>query len=137
MDRHSGSTAMTIDGIGRGGPPPKLDGQPVHTKKAGGTAFVVPSKPGATTASPASGGMQATAATDSAQILEQVRSGKMTLNAYMDVRVGEAVEHLNGALTPDQMEFIKVQLRNQLQDDPVLTDLVRRATGQRPEPTES
>lgn len=120
---------MAIDGIGRGGGPPKIDGQPGKAERAGGAKFSVP-----TAAAPlATTGAQAT---NAAEVLKQVRSGEMSLNAYLEVRVDEAVEHLDGSLTSEQMDYIKQQLRNQLHDDPVLTDLVRRATGKRPEPQE-
>jgi hypothetical protein len=43
------------------------------------------------------------------------------------------VGHLEGRLSPEQLEFVKEELRAQLQSDPVLIELVRRATGQSPE----
>ena len=51
------------------------------------------------------------------------------MDAYLDARVEEAVQHLADRLGADQLEFVKSSLREQLRTDPVLTELVRRATG--------
>ena len=70
---------------------------------------------------------------EGAELLEQVQRGEVQLDAYLDVRVQDAVGHLEGKLSPEQLEFVKEELREQLRSDPVLMELVRRATGQLPE----
>lgn len=119
---------MSVDGIGRGGRPPKIEGGQVGELKRSGAAFNVPS--GSTQ-------VQSTSATSEATLLEQVRDGSLNLDAYLEQRVGEAVQHLKGSVSAEQMEFIERELRAQLKDDPVLVDLVRRATGRREESDEA
>jgi hypothetical protein len=61
--------------------------------------------------------------------LGQLQRGEISLDQYLDTRVDGAVQHLEGTLPPDQIEFVKTTLREQLAADPVLSELVRRATG--------
>jgi hypothetical protein len=70
------------------------------------------------------------------EALRKLKSGEFSLDDYLDYRADEAVLHLQrtGFLKPDQVEFIREMLREQLTTDPVLVELVRRATGQTPEP---
>lgn len=115
---------MGIDGVGRGGDAPRVGAPGVST--VGGPDNVrfelsTESTEGAERA-------------DGAELLERVQRGEVHLDAYLDVRVNDAVGHLQGKLSPEQLEFVKEELREQLRSDPVLIDLVRGATGQSPEP---
>ena len=56
-----------------------------------------------------------------------------TLPVVITVTANLCYGHLEGRLSPEQLEFVKEELRAQLQSDPVLIELVRRATGQSPE----
>jgi len=61
---------------------------------------------------------------------QRLESGELGLEQYLEARVEQAVSHLAGVMTPDQLDLIKEQLREQLQgSDPVLRRLVQRATG--------
>jgi hypothetical protein len=53
----------------------------------------------------------------------------MSVDQYLDTRVEQAVDHLRDKLSAEQLEFVKSSLREQLAADPVLAELVRRATG--------
>lgn len=64
--------------------------------------------------------------------LGQLQRGEINLDQYLDTRVSAAVEHLQGKLPVDQLDFVKQSLRDQLATDPVLVELVRRATGSVP-----
>ncbi len=110
---------MSIDGIGRGGGPPKIGGKSPAVDAGSGEKFEVPAARAGGSVEEAKG----------AELLGQVQSGEVSLDAYLDIRVGQAVHHLEGSLTAEQLQFIKGELRQQLQEDPVLADLVRRATG--------
>lgn len=68
--------------------------------------------------------------------LAQLRSGHITLNQYLDQKVDQATSHL-GALPAHQRSAIREALRAQMSSDPALTDLVQKATGQLPEPTDA
>jgi hypothetical protein len=46
--------------------------------------------------------------------------------------VADATAHLEGKLAAEQLEFVKRSLRQQLSTDPVLVELIRRATGSAP-----
>ena len=112
---------MGIDGIGKGGDTPKVDPSSGATSVKGveGERFELST--------------EGVGPTQSAGLLDQVQRGEVGLDAYLDVRVSDAVGHLEGRLSPEQLEFVKEELRAQLQSDPVLIELVRRATGQSPE----
>jgi hypothetical protein len=110
---------MAIDGIGKGGEPPKVDSGIPSVGEVESERFEL-----------STDGVEGP---QSAGLLEQVHKGEVGLDAYLDVRVNDAVGHLQGRLSPEQLEFVKEELRAQLQTDPVLIELVRRATGQSPE----
>lgn len=110
---------MGIDGIGQGGGASKIGSGVTSVGGPDTDKFEV-----ATEGVERSGG---------AELLEQVQRGEVQLDAYLDVRVQDAVGHLEGKLSPEQLEFVKEELREQLRSDPVLMELVRRATGQSPE----
>jgi hypothetical protein len=61
--------------------------------------------------------------------LMSVQRGELSVDQYLDGRVSDATSHLVGKLSPDQMEFVRQSLREQLATDPVLVELVRRTTG--------
>jgi len=61
--------------------------------------------------------------------LERVRSGDISMEQYLDTKVNEVTSHLADRLTPEQMAFVRDNLREQLSTDPVLVDLVKAATG--------
>lgn len=111
---------MGIDGIGRGGGiPPTLDP---------GVGSV-----GSTTGEKFDLGVERAEGVGAADLLEQVQRGEVELDRYLQVRVEEAVRHLEASLSPEQLAFVKQELLEQMRSDPVLIELVRRATGQSPE----
>ncbi|MBX3129128.1 MAG: hypothetical protein KF718_20595 [Polyangiaceae bacterium] len=111
---------MGIDGIGK---PP--GGAPLPTAaEAGGAA-----KTGATFDAGRAEKPEATAEVDS---LGRLGRGEITLDQYLDERVASASAPLAASLGPEQLEFVQSALREQLATDPVLIELVRRATGQVP-----
>ncbi|HEY4102649.1 MAG TPA: hypothetical protein VGM44_02120 [Polyangiaceae bacterium] len=64
--------------------------------------------------------------------LSSLQRGELSLDQYLDGRVNEATNHLVGKLSPDQLDFVKQSLREQLATDPVLIELVQRTTGASP-----
>jgi hypothetical protein len=115
---------MGIDGIGRGGDAPKVGGP-------SGPAVGGPDEVRFELSTESTEGAERA---EGAELLERVQRGEVHLDAYLDVRVNDAVGHLQGKLSPEQLEFVKEELREQLRNDPVLIELVRGATGQSPEP---
>jgi hypothetical protein len=112
---------MKIDRIGKRDGAQGIDPSP-------GAAPCAPS--GATFKAERAAAVQATAA------LDRVRSGEITLDQYLDLKVEDATQHLSGRVSPEQLSFIQSSLREQLAADPVLVDLVRAATGSTPTPRE-
>jgi hypothetical protein len=106
---------MGIDGIGQGGGAPKVDAGTASVGGVGGERFELSTE-----------GVERS---EGVELLEQVQRGDVPLDAYLDVRVDDAVAHLQGKLSPEQLEFVKEELREQLRTDPVLLELVRGATG--------
>ncbi|HYQ46148.1 MAG TPA: hypothetical protein VER11_29460 [Polyangiaceae bacterium] len=64
--------------------------------------------------------------------LASLQRGELSLDQYLDGRVDDATSHLVGKLSPDQLEFVKQSLRDQMATDPVLVELVQRTTGSVP-----
>jgi hypothetical protein len=107
---------MSIDGIGkRGGVAP---GAAVPGAKPAQGGFEV----GATEATEA----VASAASDVFLALER---GELSVEQYLDARVESAVAPLVSKLSPEQLEFVRGELRGALETDPVLVELVRKTTG--------
>jgi hypothetical protein len=67
--------------------------------------------------------------TVAASDLVRLERGELGLEAYLDARVEEATRHLAQRLSAEQLSFVKETLRTELESDPVLVELVRRATG--------
>lgn len=117
---------MSIDGIGK---PPGSNIPP-----AGGVGGV---SGASRTAEPFKVGAEplGTASTSGSKVSEALASlqrGEVSLDHYLDTRVNEATSHLQGKLNPDQLEFVKQSLREQMATDPVLVELVQRTTGSVP-----
>jgi len=110
---------MGIDGIGK--PPGAGIGGIGGTPGKDGVQAAEPFKLGASPEA-ASGGKVSAA-------LSSLQRGELSLDQYLDGRVSDATSHLVGKLSPDQLEFVKQSLREQLATDPVLVELVRRTTG--------
>jgi hypothetical protein len=118
---------MGIDGIGKRGGPPPLDGpQPgtrggavSETGSGSGKEFRVERTQTPDSAAPVS------AATD----LERLERGELSRDEYLQGRVEQATTHLQGTLPPERLDELKQQLRAQLEVDPVLRTLLQRATG--------
>jgi hypothetical protein len=64
--------------------------------------------------------------------LSSLQRGELSLDQYLDGRVSDATSHLAGKLSPEQLDFVKQSLREQLVTDPVLVELVQRTTGASP-----
>lgn len=123
---------MGIDRIGKGGAPPaapEAQGSgSIEKKNAVDKPFSV--ERADATKEPAHVG-----AADAAQgstALARLRAGEIDVNTYVDLRVDEATQGLEG-LSPAELEDIKKILRDQMATDPGLTDLVRTATGKTPD----
>jgi hypothetical protein len=111
---------MSIDGIGKppGVPPPGGTPDPsAPSAPSGGESFRVGTSP---------------ASSVSSSDLARLERGEISLDAYLDSRVGDATKHLDGRLGKAELEFVRRTLRAELESDPVLVELVRRATGQTP-----
>jgi len=101
---------MGIDGIGK--PPPVGPAGGVSAPTGSSADFRLPGVEGAGPSSE----------------LARLERGEIGLEAYLDARVAEATRHLSG-LGPQELELVRQTLRTELSGDPVLVELVRRATG--------
>jgi hypothetical protein len=110
---------MGIDGIGkRGGNLPTAPG--TGPTEARGS-FELPA-PGA---APASAASAASGTSDAFAALER---GELSVEQYLDARVEGAVAPLVSRLSPEQLEFVRAELRSALETDPVLIELIRKST---------
>jgi hypothetical protein len=111
---------MSIDGIGR---PPGLPAAPASLDGPSGAeateSFHVDSTRRSTEAA-------------SSPLLSRLERGEIDVEHYLDARVEEAVAPLSNRLAPEALEFLRSSLRAELENDPVLVELVRRATASLP-----
>jgi hypothetical protein len=110
---------MSIDGVGR---PPRPSGD----------AGVSGSKPVAGTETFSTGRAAAAPGVTATGPLADLQSGAITLDQYLNTRVEEAVAPFVEKLSPERLEFMRTSLKAELATDPVLVELVRRATGATP-----
>jgi hypothetical protein len=109
---------MGIDGISGGKPPLGGIGSAPSTSSPG-SAKETFGVEGSSVSAPAQ-----------ASDADRLQSGELGLDEYLEARVDQAVSHLAGVLSPQQLDGIKAQLREQLEGaDPVLRQLVQRASG--------
>lgn len=108
---------MSIDGIGR--PPiPKGDVGSVNgpgPSATGGDGFRL---------TPAA----APVAQAPSELLSRLESGDLSVDGYVQARIDEAVRPLEGRISAEQLQIVRDSLAEQLQSDPVVIELVRRAT---------
>ena len=114
---------MGIDGIGKPGP-----GRPPDGVSGGAGSSAATGARGESFKVETSG----VSAIQGSDELARLHRGELSLDAYLDARSAEAVRHLEGKLSAEQLDFVRQSLREQLATDPVLTELVRRATGSIP-----
>jgi hypothetical protein len=67
-------------------------------------------------------------AIDASSPLARLRAGEIDVESYLDLRVEQATNHLVGTIDDERLEVIRSSLRAQLETDPILMDLVQRAT---------
>jgi hypothetical protein len=109
---------MPVDGIGKPPPIPPPGGAPVASgTNAPSERFGV----GAAEKPSVAGGD-----------LARLERGEISVDAYLDARVGAATKHFEGRLPRAELEFVRRTLRAELESDPVLVELVRRITSQTP-----
>jgi hypothetical protein len=122
---------MGIDGIGKKGPP----GAPPVAGTPGASGASQTGKPFQVDQSDKSGAAARAAevkATGSTP-LERLRAGEIDVKGYVDAKVHEATAHL-GPMPPEKLEQIRAALRDRIGSDPLLVELVKKATGHVPPP---
>ncbi|MCU0694071.1 MAG: hypothetical protein MUF54_21985 [Polyangiaceae bacterium] len=60
--------------------------------------------------------------------LDQLRAGRIDVDTYVSLKVEQATAHLAQHVDGQQLEFIRSALRAQLEQDPMLVELMKRAT---------
>ncbi|MGC4068262.1 MAG: hypothetical protein QM784_27155 [Polyangiaceae bacterium] len=75
---------------------------------------------------------QTSTATAESPLLQRLERGELTREQYLDARVEEAIAPFSNTLTRDQLDFMRTTLRERLQLDPALVELVQRATAGAP-----
>jgi hypothetical protein len=66
-------------------------------------------------------------ATTGSELLARVRAGEITREQYVEARVREATAHLKG-VPPSEIEALQQDLRDRCASDPLLQELIDRAT---------
>lgn len=117
---------MSIDGIGKRG------GVPGAVPAPGAASTPGEFKLGESQAIGAAGkvsGAEAAAPGAASDALSALERGDISVDQYLDARVQSAVAPLEAGLSPDQLQFVRSELRAALENDPILVELVRKATG--------
>ena len=116
-----------IGGPGGSGPPGKIGGvgapgAPATTGPTGAnkTSFSETLKSNEAAA-------KSTEAAGSATPLERLRTGEIDVNGYVDLRVRDATAHLEGVLSPQDLEKVQEELRDAIENDPDIAALVKGA----------
>ncbi len=112
---------MGIDSIGKAGGPGSI--APAATTGVDGVGSI--DGPGEFSI----GGADKVADVEAMSPLDKLRAGEIDLSGYLDLRVDQATAHLVDRVDGERLEFIRSSLRSQLEQDPALVELVRRATG--------
>jgi hypothetical protein len=129
---------MSIDRIGKGPSPAGVSptsSSPSSSDSVGraaetGATFDISGQTGAG-ARPAEATSAASEATG-ASPANEVRSGHLSIDQYLEQRVTEATRHLEGKVPAADLGDIQTMLRSQLRNDPALIEMVRAATGVTP-----
>lgn len=75
---------------------------------------------------------------ETSEALARVRSGALSLEAYLETLVEAAVDHLKGRMSEDQLDILRRIARDTLREAPEFQEAIRSLTGQTPEiPSES
>jgi hypothetical protein len=64
--------------------------------------------------------------------LDRLSRGEVTREQYLDYRIDEAISPFANRVSPENLEFMRATLREQLELDPTLIELTRRATSAAP-----
>lgn len=116
-----------IGGPGGGGPtgPKKLGGPgaPVGSTPVSPTSASKLDKPSFGEVVGANKSDQASAASP----LDRLRAGEIDRDTYVDLRVKEATAHLEGVLSPADLEKLQDELRDVVANDPDVAALVKQA----------
>lgn len=67
-------------------------------------------------------------------VLQQLQRGEITLDEFLDRRVELALAHIRGRVSEERLVMLREVMREHVRTDPVVVELVRRATGQIPTP---
>lgn len=67
------------------------------------------------------------------ELFQQLKSGELTLNVFLEHKTREAVTSLSELLPQEDLEFLRVLARERLEDDPILSRLVARIRRSAPE----
>lgn len=107
-----------IGGPGGSGPPGKVGG-------IGGAQ--APATSASTGAKFGDALVEKTGKSSASSPLEQLRAGELDLKGYVEVRVREATAHLEGVLSPKDLEKVQDELRDAIENDPDIAALVKGA----------
>jgi hypothetical protein len=109
--------------------------------RAGGGAGITP--PVTTPAEPSAAVSESFAAVakrvggpEAASLIDQLKTGQIDMNRFLDLRVEQSTSHLQGMVDPERLDFIRKSLRIQIESDPALIELVKAATGSSPPSTD-
>ena len=69
------------------------------------------------------------------QSLQKLRRGEMSLDEYLDEATELALARVKSKVVGDALKNLRETMREHLRTDPVMVELIRKVTGQTPEPS--
>jgi hypothetical protein len=115
---------MSIDGIGRPPIPKGEIGSVGGSGRSSATGEGFRLEPPGTTGTSAAGAPS--------QLLSQLERGEISVDAYVQARVDEAVRPFEGRISDEQLKLVRDALSAEVGNDPVVVELVQRATAGAP-----
>jgi hypothetical protein len=112
-----------VGGIGGGG-------GPTGPGKIGGPGAGAPVSPSSSTEKASFGetlGAKKVEGASGPSPLDRLRAGEIDRQGYVELRVKEATTHLEGVLSPADLEKVQEELRDVIENDPDLQALVKAA----------
>jgi hypothetical protein len=79
------------------------------------------------------GGLAVEAPREADSLIERLKRGELSIDDYLELQVDAAIAPLRDKLPADRIEWMRAMLKEQLREDPVLSELVRQATGREPQ----
>jgi hypothetical protein len=67
------------------------------------------------------------------ELVTKLRSGELDREGFYNALVERSLSHLRNRVTPECLEIVRERMREEVETNPVLVEMVRQAVAGRPE----